>query len=61
VYVAPGSSRRTPVSTSGGSPAPELSVPVNTYQCQAAWGRERGFPPPISTTSSEALDVTIEP
>lgn len=42
----------------GGTPAPELSVPGNTYQCQS-WGRDPGFPAPDNTSLSDALDVTI--
>jgi hypothetical protein len=42
----------------GGAPSPALSVPGNTYQCQA-WGRDPGFPAPNNTTLSDALDVTI--
>ena len=40
--------------------APALSVPGNTYQCQA-WGRDPGFPAPNNTTLSDALDVTVGP
>ena len=44
----------------GGNPSPALSVPGNTYQCQA-WGRDQGFPAPNNTTLSDALDVTVGP
>ena len=44
----------------GGNPSAALSIPGNTYQCQA-WGRDPGFPAPNNTTLSDALDVVIGP